>query len=95
MRTWIFLCFLGRRWDGGTAFGGGAAVATFGLIPLLVKMIGGDSLGPAIGSVIVAGAAYALIVWRLRRPLRVQELLNTVKRRRKRAGGAPAAESGS
>lgn len=93
--TWQIRRILGPPSDRATALAAAAAVATFGLIPLLVKMIGGDSLGPAIASVIVAGAAYALIVWRLRRPLRVQELLNTVKRRRKRAGGAPAAESGS
>ena len=90
--TWQIRRFLGSPSDRATGLAALAAVGTFGLIPLVVRLVTpGHSAVIALGSVAVAAVCYAAAVWRLRRPLRVQELLNTVRRRgrRKQAQATP------
>ncbi len=82
--TWQIRKILGHPSDRSTAMAAVIALATFGAIPMLLLGLGGQTWPMAVAALSAAALVYGVLVWRLRRPLHVGELVATVRRRRKR-----------
>ncbi len=72
----------------GSLVAGLASLGTFGVLGLAFRIVFGPTLLSLVGAAIVAGAAYAAIVWRSRDVLQLSALVSSLRRRT--AGGAPA-----
>ncbi|MFZ2501795.1 MAG: oligosaccharide flippase family protein, partial [Nocardioides sp.] len=97
--TWQIRKILGSPSDRATLTAALIALGTFGLLPLTARLVFGDHTWTVLGSLALAAACYVLVVLRLRKQLRVNELLSTLRRRgrgkgRAKLAPAAAAETG-
>jgi len=82
--TWQIRPILGNAFSGASALAGGLAVVSFAFPPLLARLVGLDAPVEQVGSSLVGGLGYLILVYRVRRTLHVGELVAVVRRRRSR-----------
>jgi hypothetical protein len=61
------------------------ALGTVGVACLVARLTLGDSWPGLLAAVLVGGAAYCALTWRLRRSIHLQDLLDSFRRTRPRA----------